>query len=103
MGILKTPIIVIKDIEINFDKVADTIYQYCKEDGYIDDYKKDGMLPKDAAEEMYDNVDIQAIIEDNLPAEIDSDDIVWGSDYLEDEIYSKIIDLLVKRVENDLI
>lgn len=103
MGILKTPIIVIKDIEINFDKVADAIYQCYKEDGYIDDHKEDGTLPKDAAEDMYDNVDIQAFIEDNLPAEINSDDIIWDSDYLEDEIYSKIIGLLVKRVENDLI
>lgn len=75
MGKLRIPYVEIKEVEIDFNKVADIIYQYCKEDGYIDEYIENEETPEDAAEDMY----------------------------LDDNIYSAIIGPLTERVKNDLI
>ena len=75
MGKLRIPYVEIKEVEIDFNKVADIIYQYCKEDGYIDEYIENEETPEDAAEDMY----------------------------LNDNIYSAIIGPLTERVKNDLI
>lgn len=103
MGKLRIPYIKIKEVEIDFNKVADITYQYCKEEGYIDEYIENEMIPEDAAEDMYESVDIKDIIANELPIEIDPDDVVWESDYLDDNIYSAIIDPLTERVKKDLI
>lgn len=100
MGKLRIPYVEIKEVEIDFDKVADIIYQYCKEDGYIDEYIENA---EDAAEDMYISVDVKDIIADELPIEINSEDVVWESDYLDDNIYSAIIGPLTERVKKDLI
>ena len=103
MGILKVPVVVIKNVKIDFDKVADIIYQYCEEDGYIDEYIENEETPEDAAENMYESVDVKGIIADKLPIEIDPDDVIWDNDYLDDEIYHAVINPLIERVKNDLI
>lgn len=102
MGILKVPVVVIKNVKIDFDKVADIVYQYCKEDGYIDEYIENEFTPEYAAEDMYESVDVKDIIANELPIEIDPDDVIWDSDYLDDNIYSAIIGPLTERVKNDL-
>lgn len=103
MGILKIPVVVIKDVEIDFNKIADIIYQYCADDGYIDEYIEYEVTPEDAAEDMYESVDVKDIIADELPTEIDPDDVIWESGYLDENIYSAIIGPLTERVKNDLI
>lgn len=103
MGILKVPVVVIKNVKIDFDKIADIVYQYCEDDGYIDEYIDNKETPEDAAEDMYECVDIKGIIADELPIEIDPDDVVWNSDYLDDKIYNAVIGPLIERVKNDLI
>lgn len=103
MGKLRIPCVTIKEVDVNLEKVADTIYQYCVEDGYIDEFIDNEVTPEEAAHEMYDDVDVRMIVEDNLPIEIDPGDVVWDSDYLEDEIYASVINLLIKKVKNDLI
>ena len=103
MGKLKIPYVEIKEVEIDFNKVADLIYQYCKEDGYIDEYIENEVILEDAAEDMYISVDVKDIIADELPIEIDPYDVIWDSDYLDDNIYSAIIGPLTERVKKDLI
>lgn len=103
MGKLRIPYVEIKEVEIDFNKVADIIYQYCKEDGYIDEYIENEETPEDAADNMYESVDVKDIIANKLPIEIDPDDVIWESDYLDDNIYSAIIGPLTERVKNDLI
>lgn len=103
MGILKVPVVVIKNVKIDFNKIADIVYQYCKDDGYIDEYINNKETPEDAAEDMYESVDVKDIIADELPIEIDPDDVIWDSDYLDDKIYHAVIDPLIERVKNDLI
>lgn len=103
MGKLRIPYVEIKEVEIDFNKVADIIYQYCKEDGYIDEYIENEETPEDAADNMYESVDVKDIIADELPIEINLEDVIWESDYLDDNIYSAIIGPLTERVKNDLI
>lgn len=103
MGKLGIPYVEIKEVEIDFNKVADIIYQYCKEDGYIDEYIESGETPEDAAEDMYLSVDVKDIIADELPTEINLEDVIWESDCLDDNIYSAVIGPLTERVKNDLI
>ena len=91
MGKLRIPYVEIKEVEIDFNKVADMIYQYCKEDGYIDEYIENEEIPEDAAEDMYESVDVKDIIADELPIEVNLEDVIWESDYLDDNIYSAII------------
>ena len=52
---------------------------------------------------MYESVDVKDIIADELPIEINLEDVIWESDYLDDNIYSAIIGPLTERVKNDLI
>lgn len=101
MGKLRIPYVEIKEVEIDFNKVADIIYQYCKEDGYIDEYIENEKTPEEAADNMYESVDVKDIIADELPREINLEDVVWESDYLDDNIYSAIIGPLTERVRND--
>lgn len=101
MGKLRIPYVEIKEVEIDFNKVADIIYQYCKEDGYIDEYVGNEKTPEEAADNMYESVDVKDIIADELPKEINLEDVVWESDYLDDNIYSAIIGPLTERVRND--
>lgn len=101
MGKLRIPYVEIKEVEIDFNKVADIIYQYCKEDGYIDEYIENEKTPEEAADNMYESVDVKDIIADELPKEINLEDVVWESDYLDDNIYSAIIGPLTERVRND--
>lgn len=103
MGKLRIPYVEIKEVEIDFDKVADIIYQCCKEDGFIDEYIENEETPEDAAEDMYASEDVKDIIANELPAEMDLYDIVWEDVYLEDNIYSALIGPLTERVKNDLI
>lgn len=103
MGILKVPVVVIKNVKIDFDRIADIVYQYCKDDGYIDEYINNKETPEDAADNMYESVDVKDIIADELPIEINLEDVIWESDYLDDNIYSAIIGPLTERVKNDLI
>lgn len=49
---------------------------------------------------MYESVDVKDIIADELPIEIDLEDVIWESDYLDD---NAIIGPLTERVKNDLI
>lgn len=102
MGKLRIPYVEIKEVEIDFNKVADIIYQYCKECGYIDEYIESEDTPEDAAEDMlYARVDIEDIIADELPIEIPLEDIIW--EHLDDDIYFALIGPLTERVKNDLI
>lgn len=77
MGKLRIPYVEIKEVEIDFNKVVDIIYQYCKEDGYIDEYIENEETPEDAADNMYESVDVKDIIADELPIEINLEDVIW--------------------------
>lgn len=103
MGKLRIPYVEIKEVEIDFNKIADIVYQYCADDGYIDEYIENEKTPEDAAEDMYESVDVKDIIADKLPIEINLEDVIWESDYLDENIYSAIIGPLTERVKNDLI